>query len=83
MTTVNIGADRLYRAIAAVLGVADEDLTDDSSPETVSSWDSLNHLNLILALEGEFGIELTPDDAMEMTSIANIRALLRRYSVEV
>jgi acyl carrier protein len=83
MTVVNAGIDRLQKSLAAVLGVSENELTDDASPDTVSSWDSLNHLNLIMALESEFGIELTPDDAMEMASVANIRAVLQRYGVEV
>jgi acyl carrier protein len=47
--------------MAAVLGVGETELSDDSSPDTISSWDSLNHLSLVMAIESEFGIELTPD----------------------
>lgn len=52
---------RLLHTMAAVLGVGETELSDDSSPDTVSTWDSLNHLNLVMAIESEFGIELTPD----------------------
>jgi acyl carrier protein len=77
------GAERLYRLVASVLNVSADELTDESSPETVTSWDSLNHLNLILAVEGEFGIGLSPEDAMDMSNVALIRAVLREHGVEV
>jgi acyl carrier protein len=74
---------RLHRTMAAALGVGEAELSDDSSPDTIASWDSLNHLNVVLAIESEFGIELTPDDVMNMIDIARIRALLHEYGVEV
>jgi acyl carrier protein len=74
---------RLHRTMAATLGVDEAELSDDSSPDTIASWDSLNHLNVVLAIESEFGIELTPDDMMNMIDITRIRAVLRDYGVEV
>ena len=70
-------------AIAAVLDVDAATLTDESSPETVPSWDSLNHLNIALAVESEFGVALTADQVIAMSSIAAIRSALRGYGVEV
>jgi acyl carrier protein len=75
--------DRLFRTVAAVLGVQADELSDESSPETIPVWDSLNHLNLVMALEGEFGVTLTPEDVMEMRNVGSIRALLSHSGVEV
>jgi acyl carrier protein len=69
--------------MAAVLGIDELSLSDESSPDTIATWDSLNHLNIILAMEQEFGIEFSPDDAMNMVNVGCIRALLRGYGVEV
>jgi acyl carrier protein len=79
----NGNAARLYEVMSAVLGVSSVDLSDESSPDTLPSWDSLNHLNIIMAMEGEFGIELSPDDAFNMGDVAKIRAVLRDYGVEI
>ena len=57
-------------------------LSEESSPDTVQSWDSLNHLNIILAMEQEFGIELSVEDAMNMVNVGRIREMLRAYGVE-
>ncbi len=73
--------DRLCQTVAGVLGVAASELTDASSPETIAAWDSLNHLNLVMALESEFGISLSPEDALEMRNVGLMRIILRRNGV--
>lgn len=74
---------RLYRAIGQVLDVPTESLTDEASPHTVSSWDSLNHLNLAMALESEFGVNLSAEEVLNIRSVALIRRILRQHGVEV
>jgi len=75
--------DRLYQTIAEVLGVVPSALSEESSPETIASWDSLNHLNLVMALESEFKIALPVEDALEMRNVALIQTLLRKHGVEL
>jgi len=65
--------------LAGVLGVAASELTDASSPETIAAWDSLNHLNLVMALESEFGISLSPEDALEMRNVGLMRVILKKH----
>ena len=77
------GEDRLYQTIAEVLGISPETLSEESSPDTIPNWDSMNHLNLIMALESEFGIELSVEDALGMRNIGLIRTALRESGVEV
>lgn len=67
---------RLNRVVSQVLGVPQESLTEDSSPETVDSWDSLNHLNLVMSLESEFGTTFTPEETVSISSVGAIRELL-------
>lgn len=63
--------------MAAVLGVPAEALIDEASPETVSDWDSMAHLNVVMALESEFGVSLSAEDALEMRNVAAIRRVLQ------
>ena len=73
--------DRIHRVVSDVFGVATDSIDDDSSPDTIESWDSMFHLNLILALEAEFGVSLVPEDAMELLSVGLIRNVLADYGV--
>jgi acyl carrier protein len=45
------------------------DLNSDTSMDSVSTWDSLAHLNIIIALEEEFDIELDEAEAMDLSSV--------------
>ena len=74
---------RVMETLAAVLGVNAATLTDDSSPASVPTWDSLNHLNVAMALEGEFGIALTAEQVVAMDSVAAIYATLRTFRIEI
>jgi acyl carrier protein len=82
MSGRNGDGDRLFRTMAAVLGIEPGELNDESSPDSISSWDSLNHLNIVMAVEGEFGICLSAEDALEMRNVALIRTILSTYGVE-
>lgn len=62
--------------MAAILGLEEDDIEDDTSPNTVESWDSLKHMNLILALEEEFDVEFSDDQVVELTSYREIRETL-------
>ncbi len=72
---------RIHRVVAQVFGVPLESVRDESSPDTIPAWDSLTHINLILALEAEFGVSLTPEDTMEMISVRLIRLILLERGV--
>jgi acyl carrier protein len=74
--------DKLYRVLSQVFGVPAAQITDDSSPDTLSTWDSMSHLNMVVALEAEFGVQLTPEQAMEMLSVRLVRMTLQELGVQ-
>ena len=39
------------------------------SPQSLSSWDSLAHVNFVPALEQQFAIQFLPEEMLEMLSI--------------
>ena len=63
--------------ISAVLNVDIGSIGPDSSRDTIESWDSLRHLNLILALEEEFGVTLPDEDGANATSYQLLVIVLR------
>jgi len=60
------------------MNVPIEQLDDDSSPDTVANWDSLKHMNLILALEEEFAVAFSDDEVTEMLSLRRIVEILSK-----
>lgn len=68
--------DKLKSVFSSVFGIPETDVTEDSSPETIDSWDSLKHMNLIVALEEEFEIEFDEDEITELLSFSSIIEIL-------
>jgi acyl carrier protein len=71
-------SDRLAAVIAATLDIPADAVTDDLAFNGVKSWDSMNHINLMLALEEAYGITIPDDDLVELSSVGLIRAYLQR-----
>jgi acyl carrier protein len=66
----------LKRVIGAVLNLPADEIDEHTSTDTVDEWGSLAQLNLILALEEEFGIEIPDEEAAELTSYPLIRLVV-------
>ena len=63
----------IARLVASTLGIPVERVTDDLAFSEVAEWDSLNHVNLMLALEAALGTEIDEDRMVELTSVLAIR----------
>jgi acyl carrier protein len=66
----------LKRVVGSVLGIPAETIDEHTNADTVEDWGSLAQLNLILALEEEFGIEIPDEEAAELTSYPLIRLIV-------
>ena len=64
---------RVRELLVRVLGVPSESVTPEMVRSQFERWDSLNHLTLVMELEGEFGLSLTLD---EMTALASVRDII-------
>ena len=63
--------------ISIVQSVLNRDIiTNASSMETVSSWDSLSHMSIIIAIYEKTGIKLSPRSTMKAHSVENIYKIL-------
>lgn len=60
--------NRIKDLFAAILKVPPSDISDSTAPQTLQSWDSLQHLFLVSGFEEEFGIEIEPEEAVDMYS---------------
>jgi len=65
---------------ADVLRIDKTSLTPESSPQSIESWDSVQHLNLVLAIEEQFRLQFEPEEMDGMKNIGAIAALVARKS---
>ena len=52
-------------------------ISTSTSQKTLSSWDSLAHLNLIIELEMKFDVDFEPDEISHMNSYESIKSVLK------
>lgn len=72
--------DRIKKVMSAVFEVPFEKINDKSSPDTIESWDSLKHMNLVLAMEEEFDVYFNDEEIVEMLNYSLIRLILSKKS---
>lgn len=71
-----LNEDALKQILATMLNVDASTINDDSSMDNVPNWDSLRHMNLVLALEEEFKVTIPDEDAGNITSYKLIKLVL-------
>ena len=71
-----LNEDTLKQVLATLLTVDVSVIDQDSSMDTIPTWDSLRHMNLVLALEEEFKVSIPDEDAGNITSYKLIKLVL-------
>jgi acyl carrier protein len=61
--------ERVRQIAADVFDVDIAEVTSESSPETIETWDSQAHLNFVVALEAEFGIRFSAVAAADILNV--------------
>jgi acyl carrier protein len=51
-------------------------IPENADPSTLSEWDSIKHLSLIIAIEEHFQIRFTDDESLELISLPLIVHIL-------
>jgi len=69
--------NRIKNVMAAVFGISIEDINEESSPDSIDNWDSLNLMNLVVSLEEEFDIEFDDDEIVEMLNFKLIVEIIK------
>jgi len=58
--------DPVKDLFATILGVPAETLRAETTPADLEDWDSMQQMILVSGFEEEFGIEIEPEEAVEM-----------------
>ena len=74
---------RLRKVLCEVLKIKEDEITDALTPNDVKTWDSINALILVAALESTFNVRFTLVEVMEVKCIGDITKLLRQHNVEL
>ncbi len=64
--------DRLNRVFREILDVEDLVLTDGTTADDVEEWDSLSHIQLVVAVEKAFGVKFTSREIMRWNNVGEM-----------
>lgn len=68
--------ERVRDIMADIFNLSANQISASSSPDNIEGWDSLQHLNVVLALEKEFDLQFSPEEIEQMLSVELIVDLL-------
>jgi len=74
---------KLYDIISKVFSVQISEINDESSPETIESWDSFNGLILVDELESNFNIKFSVSEIIDVKNVKDIKRHLNNHGVDL
>ena len=74
---------QLEALFANILREPVEAMNDETSPRTTRAWDSLKHIELVMAVEATYSVQFTMPEIASLNSLGNVRQLLEAKGVAV
>ncbi len=68
--------ENLTEIFQTVFNLPELELTDDLTAKNMLEWDSFSHINLIVAVEEEFGIRFSSDELNGLMSVGDLKKLI-------
>lgn len=72
--------EKIKSVLSAILDVDIKTINENSSMDNVENWDSIGHMNLVLALEDKFGVMIPDEEAGNITSYKLIKLVVEELT---
>jgi acyl carrier protein len=70
--------NRIKKILGNIFNINRNLINKKTSSSNIAKWDSLKHMNLIMALEEEFNTEFTDEEIVYIMSYPRIVAVLKK-----
>src|SRR5271168_4677222 len=77
-TMEEVIGQRLTQTFRTTFGKRDIQLTRDTTANDIKEWDSLMHINLIVAVEKEFQVRFTTLEVMSLNNVGDLADTIAR-----
>ena len=74
---------KLYDIISKVFSIPISEIKDESSPETIESWDSFNGLILVDEIESNFNVKFLVSEIIDAKNVKDIKRHLKNHNVDL
>lgn len=82
-TVMNEIPPSLRQVFAKVLRVPVEEIKADSSTKTTRNWDSLRHVELVVAIEDKYRVTFSASEVFALTSVQGFIDILAKKNAAV
>ena len=73
--------ERIKQVMAGTFQVSVTEIPDDASIDEFPAWDSLGHLEFMLAIEMEFAVSISTEDILELLWLDAVEDYLKEKGV--
>lgn len=74
---------KLKKVMAEIFQISISQIDESTTMESIEEWDSLKHMQLVMAIEEKFGIVFETEEMVEITSFAGIKDILRNKGLDI
>ena len=75
--------EKLYEIVSKVFSVPISEINDESSPETIESWDSFRGLVLVDEIESNFNVKFSISEIIDVKNVKDIKRHLNNHGVDL
>lgn len=69
-------SDKLKRVLLSELNLVDFEMKDETTANEVPGWDSISHINIVLAIEKTYQIRFKSMEIMRVQNIGEMQKLI-------
>jgi len=69
-------SERLIKVLNKELNLSDFNFTEETTANQVPGWDSLNHINIILAIEKEYSTKFKGIEILRVKNLGDLQKLI-------
>lgn len=73
--------EKIQALMSDLFMVVPESITESTSRENFPLWDSLQHVNVVMEIEGRFSVQLSPEEVESVRSVADVLKLLEARGI--
>lgn len=70
--------EQIQKVLSSVFASNNGLFPDEWGPNEIDGWDSMNHLNLVMALGEEFNVTLGFEEVMAIEKVGDIYTIIRK-----
>ena len=77
-----MSGNSIKKVMGEIFGLAPGEIPDHATMVELEGWDSLNHMELMLAIEIEYGVRISTTLMLELVSLDSIQDFLKSQGVD-